>query len=402
MEGGHVCMYDMSGFDYDIRDVVRILNLKIRRKNAVSYDADCPFCGETKGKLNINIKRNVFRCNRCGAGGGMIALYAELHGIGNAEANRQIREALQLGQYRDEYQRTENKEQECQITNSELASLEEIDHTYREMLSLLVLSEKHKEDLLKRGLSIEQIEEQKYRSVPVFAIKSMVRKLMKKGCTVKGVPGFYFDTDGEWNANFSAKMSGILIPIININGKIQGFQIRLDQVRNSMKYIWFSSVNKNLGVSSGSPIHVIGDLNAEDIMLTEGALKGTVAHYLSGETYICVAGVNQYKNLPDVLEKFKKRQLKCLHEAYDMDKLLKTTCNHHYSKCNQCFVKQPINECPYKKEKRRIIQKGCNMVYEIGEKLKIHVEPVVWDTDENGQWNGKIKGIDDFYYFVNE
>ena len=42
------------------------------------------------------------------------------------------------------------------------------------------------------------------------------------------------------------------------------------------------------------------------------------------------------------------------------------------------------------------------MVYEIGEKLKIHVEPVVWDTDENGQWNGKIKGIDDFYYFVNE
>ena len=28
-------MYDMSGFDYDIRDVVRVLNLQVRRKNPV-------------------------------------------------------------------------------------------------------------------------------------------------------------------------------------------------------------------------------------------------------------------------------------------------------------------------------------------------------------------------------
>ena len=32
MEKGGADMYDMSGFDYDIRDVVRILNLRIRRK----------------------------------------------------------------------------------------------------------------------------------------------------------------------------------------------------------------------------------------------------------------------------------------------------------------------------------------------------------------------------------
>ncbi len=37
-------MYDMSGFDYDIRDVVRVLNLQVRRKNPSSYDVDCPFC----------------------------------------------------------------------------------------------------------------------------------------------------------------------------------------------------------------------------------------------------------------------------------------------------------------------------------------------------------------------
>ena len=26
-------------------------------------DVNCPFCGETKGKMNVNLQKNVFRCN---------------------------------------------------------------------------------------------------------------------------------------------------------------------------------------------------------------------------------------------------------------------------------------------------------------------------------------------------
>ncbi len=33
----------------------------------------------------------------------MLDLYAKLYGLSKAEANRQIREALNLGQYRDDY-----------------------------------------------------------------------------------------------------------------------------------------------------------------------------------------------------------------------------------------------------------------------------------------------------------
>ena len=65
--------------------------------------------------------------------------------------------------------------------------------------------------------------------------------------------------------------------------------------------------------SSGSPVHVIGSLDAEQIYLTEGALKGTIAHYLSGDTFICVAGVNQYRNLKPVLETLKSRHLQHLY-----------------------------------------------------------------------------------------
>ena len=62
--------YDMSGFDYGILDVVQVLHLRKRRGNYY----DCPFCGETHGKLNINVEKNVFRCNRCDASGGMLKL----------------------------------------------------------------------------------------------------------------------------------------------------------------------------------------------------------------------------------------------------------------------------------------------------------------------------------------
>ena len=315
-------MYDMSGFSYDITDVVHLLQLRVRHKNSSSMDVNCPFCGETKGKMNVNLQKNVFRCNRCDASGGMLELYGRLHGVSSAEANRQIREALGKGEYRTDYQ-VVHKEEPVEIFNAELADADVIDRTYQEMLSLLTLNDKHQEDLKKRGLTKEQIEIQRYRSVPLFGIKNMVQKLLESGQTVKGVPGFYEDQDGKWTINFTSKNSGILIPIRSMEGKIQGFQIRLDQVMEGRKYIWLSSVKFQNGVSSGSPVHVIGSLDAEQIYLTEGALKGTIAHYLSGDTFICVAGVNQYRNLKPVLETLKSRHLQHLYEAYDMDKKMK-------------------------------------------------------------------------------
>ena len=190
-------MYDMSGFDYDIRDVVRVLNLQVRRKNPSSYDVDCPFCNHKTGKMNVNIRKNVFRCNYCNEQGGMLDLYAKLYGLSKAEANRQIREALNLGQYRDDYKIPEKKPEPEIPENSDRASDAEINHTYSMLLSYLTLSEKHREDLLARGLTDEQIEMQRYRSVPLFGLKSLTRKLQEKGCMVEGVPGFYQDQDGK-------------------------------------------------------------------------------------------------------------------------------------------------------------------------------------------------------------
>ena len=388
--------YDMSGFDFNIKDVVELLRLRIRHKGAGSLDVDCPFCGGS-GKMNVNTERDIYRCNVCDESGGMLALYASLYGISYAEANRQIREALHLGQYREDYQKVKEPEA-VQIKNSRLAAEDEIDCTYRRMLSMIPLSQKHKENLLERGLTEEQIEEQNYRSVPLFGLKKLAASLQREGCTVAGVPGFYQDDDGNWTIHFTVKNSGILIPIVSMKNRIQGFQIRLDRPTESKKYIWLSSVNYNLGVSSGSPVHVIGNLHADTVYLTQGALKGTISHYLSGNTFVCVAGVTLYRNLKPVLEKLQKNGAKYICEAYDMDKKLKIACDKDYKKCGECdFIQKPAI-CPHKKRKRDNIQRGCQRAYEICQELSLPVSRKLWDTDECLEWNGRIKGIDDLYY----
>ncbi|MDD3663207.1 MAG: CHC2 zinc finger domain-containing protein [Candidatus Pacebacteria bacterium] len=390
--------YDMSGFDYNISDVVDLLRLTVRHRSSRTLDVDCPFCNYKKGKMNVNLEKNVFRCNYCDAQGGMLKLYSMLYNVTTSEANLQIREALNRGTYRTDYEKKDSKPKEPEIKNVELASPEIVDMTYRKMLDHLILTTKHREDLLHRGLTLPQIEEQRYRSTPVFGIKKLTRTLMEEGCTVKGVPGFYQDTDGAWTIHVTAKNSGVLIPVQSVDGLIQGFQIRADKVVDDRKYIWLSSVNYEQGVSSGSPVHVIGNLDAKVIYLTEGSLKGTIAHYLSGDTFICVAGVNQHRNLRPVLEKLKSRKVQVIWEAYDMDKKMRINCDHAYGKCGECSTKGKEDYCSFKAEKRKIIQKGCQKAYEICRDLDISMTRMVWDTDEHGEWQGNLKGIDDYYY----
>ena len=232
----------------------------------------------------------------------------------------------------------------------------------------------------------------------MYGLHKIAETLQESGCVLEGVPGFYRDPEERWTLNFKTKNSGFLVPVESMDGKIQACQIRLDHPRDNNKYLWFSSAGYPHGVSSGSPVHVIGDLDAENVYLTEGGLKGSIAHYLSGHTFICLAGVNMYRSLRPVLEEFQRRKMKFLFEAFDMDKKLKTDCDKHYHKCSVCSEKGTPENCPYKVEKRRIIQNACGKVYGICQELSLPVSRMVWDQDVDGNWNGKIKGIDDYYY----
>jgi len=62
----------------------------------------CPFCGESKGKLNL--KKNVFKCNRCGESGGMLSLFGKIYGVDNQTACKEIKNALGKNEQVPSYQ----------------------------------------------------------------------------------------------------------------------------------------------------------------------------------------------------------------------------------------------------------------------------------------------------------
>lgn len=392
-------------FPFTIREVADLLGLHIRHKNAVSLDADCPFCGDRRGKLNLNLKKNVFKCNRCGESGGMLALYGKIYGLDNQTACREIKDALGRNEQTPDY---EIKRREIKpVSEPDTITLEqasdEIKHrTYTILLEQLTLTQTHRDGLLKRGFSLQQIEKNGYKSTPVFGFRKIAQRLSEMGCVLEGVPGFYEEKSGEWSIHFTAKSSGFLVPVRNIDGFIVGMQIRLDHPYDGRKYMWLSSINYHKGTSSGSPTHLAGEQGAGTVFITEGPLKGDLAHALSGKTFGCVPGANQYANLPAFLSEMKEYGTAFIYEAYDMDKLLKPICKGDYNeKCSYCPQyqrdwKNTVILCEKKQIKRQNIQRGCKKLGSICRELSLPGKSLTWDTDVDGDWAENVKGVDDY------
>ena len=322
----------MSGsYDYNIIDVVKCLSLEVRHMNRADWDVDCPFCtvnpvnGHSgKGKLNICIPKNAFRCSRCSTSGGMLDLYTLVKGVDRKQARQEILEYINHGIKTDTKALCVKAQAEYNKRCKSRACAKEIDRTYRAFLSLCVLEQQHKENLLHRGLSPEQIKHFGFRTTPTHKEQHtrIINKLILYGYKLEGVPGFFKDKSGRWNFNLFRFTEGILIPIMSLDRKIQGFQIRLDNPRDGNKYLWFSSKNKAYGLSSGSPAHLTKPLenNSDSVIyLTEGGLKADIACALSGRPFIGVAGVNNQSDLPELFGNLKQLGIQRIVDCFDRD-----------------------------------------------------------------------------------
>lgn len=380
-------------FPFGIMDVVELLHLRIRRRQANSVYADCPFCGDRRGKMNVNFVKNVWRCNYCGEHGGMLSLYARLNHTTNSDAYREICDALQTGDFfwdngAERKEQTNSgipskvgsaevglfqadKQKSEGIQQSSRASAQEIHQTLSMLLDMLSLRPAHREHLrsAKRGLTDEQIEECGFKSTPPhFLCRSLTEKLMKQGCTVQGVPGFYLDEKGNWTVKFNTRTSGILIPAVGVDGLIHGAQILLDvpmkdkddpPEKSGAKYIWLSSSNKYMGITSGSPVHFVGNPFARTIYVTEGLLKADIAHYLMNRSFVAIAGANNVAQLEPLFALLAQNGTELIVEAHDMDK---------YS-----------NE---------MIAKGSSRIYEAARRNGMDCRRLTWNPNH--------KGIDDW------
>ena len=79
------------------------------------------------------------------------------------------------------------------IPNANMASIEERDKTYRAFLSCLTLSDEHRENFRKRGLSDEQIDELGVKSIPSCGVVIYSRSSQKRGFDFERGPSLWYE-----------------------------------------------------------------------------------------------------------------------------------------------------------------------------------------------------------------
>ena len=195
------------------------------------------------------------------------------------------------------------------------------DQVYRALLAACPLTAEHREGLMKRGLSADEIAARGYGSLPLGAgprarIVAQVRGILGAETIPEGVPGLHAGQLPEG-------ITGTLVPVRDVAGAIVAMKVRRDGAADP-KYVWLSS-KKVGGATPHSPAHVaMGSREAVEaarinsatgarpevvVRITEGELKADVAFVLSGVPTICIPGAGAWRSAlepvralaPDVL-----------------------------------------------------------------------------------------------------
>ena len=209
--------------------------------------------------------------------------------------------------------------------------------TYSGLLFELGLSDWHRRNLQKRGLTDSQINGLNYRSLPLSNRDLLIRKLLARNIQLEGVPGFYTNSLGQWRL---AGPSGILIPCINLQGLITGLQIRCDDIQHG-KYRWLSSAAKPNGCSSGVSVHVAQPPEADrsEIWVTEGPLKADICSLRLKRLVLAIPGVACWNLATDILQELKLQRVIV---ALDMDKLSNPLVNRYKNLLLRALLKLRI------------------------------------------------------------
>ncbi len=347
-----------------IADVVDLLGIRVVRNTGTQLHCRCPFCDDQKAHLNVRLDKNVFRCNRCGKGGGILHLYAITHDV---TLNAAYDELCRI--FQSNVHTSKPAQLSPTVISSEIpiASSAVRNNTYSNLLSMLSLCSSHRESLLLRGLSGEDIISLGYKTTPAVRAPKLVTQLLERGCELRGVPGFYCDSEtGRWKMDIRG--SGIMLPDRNSNGEIEAIQIRLDKVRKS-KFNNLTSVDRYYGTTAACCPHFVGITeNTDCVYLTEGVMKADIAYHLSRDlgnprAFVGLTGVGNIKQFTRALSELQNLGINKVMVAFDMDSI--------------------INE-NVRVARERVVLTGCDAGFEM--------TPLCWDP--------KFKGIDDLLYAI--
>lgn len=315
-------MRSRSGLPCTIEDVIRLLDIRVVRDTGTELICRCPFCDDRSGHFSARLDCNVFHCCRCGAGGGVLHLYAEYQNITLRAAADELRRIFESGEgaaiQESRPRRTELRKAELPI-----ASAADRDNTYTNLLSILTLAPAHREALQERGMSGEDIEWSGYRTTPAVRLSRLAAQLQERGCILEGVPGFYCDEKtGEWKLDIRGH--GIMLPDRNAGGEIEAIQIRLDAAHRGHKFNNLTSKGRYYGTSAACCPHFVGVNGDSPVILTEGVMKGDLAHRFSMRLgrkcgVVGLTGVTMKNQYLRALRELKSIGVTKIYLAYDAD-----------------------------------------------------------------------------------
>jgi hypothetical protein len=197
-----------------------------------------------------------------------------------------------------------------------------LDRAYRAMLSRLGLSSAHRAALHARGLTDEQIARAGYATLPIQGRATLARALIEAvgEDLAARVPGYAVcEQDGRsWASIVGA--AGLLVPCRDSQGRIVGVQVRRDDPGDGARYLWLSSRSKGgAGASTVAHVPVVApDARRDEVIVTEGPLKGDVVTALDGRLCVAVPGVSAWRRALDVIEALRPRSVLV---AFDADLL---------------------------------------------------------------------------------
>lgn len=179
------------------------------------------------------------------------------------------------------------------ITDIPRSSDKELDKIYRKLLDILILDKHHYEHLRERGMSDDEIELGRYRTLPSGDRTKITAHFNPS--EVKGIPGFGL----KKGRLVLTGPPGLIIPVISPEGLIVSLLIRPDEQKRGSKYLLLSSRWLEDGSSPGARLHlaVPPKIRSETLWITEGPLKANIASKRLCARVLAVPGVSNWKNI---------------------------------------------------------------------------------------------------------
>lgn len=407
--------------DISLQDVLDLIPYQVKKAAGQSGEMTifCPL--QPKSMIHLQVRDGKFKCfHECtgcpvNGKGQSVNLYRLYHPeLSFKEAVAAISQKTSIGNVAQKktpiFIPKETK-------TAQLAPIEIRNEVYRALLSMLPLEEKHRQDLIHRGMTEAQIREFGVKSLPTVGLSSIPQYLMERGYSLKGIP-LFGRKGGRWQLCLQGRQSGYFIPYYDRQGRIEQLQIRYDidfqqgmseqdiQSLKNRRYRWASSNGYEDGAAARN-IPFWGRIglfkNSPFMCVTEGGLKASVASYISGDWFCAIPGVSCYDAFHQIC-KYAKRTGKTLVEAFDMDgKVLDDEHEIPISKAPANLITPEIRDELSRSNRFLVINEDKTYCRVVNRSVQNSLAKLYKCAEEEGvemvaqKWNPAFKGIDDYF-----